>query len=460
MIISRTVAKRMFFFLRKTSLPVFLSMASWVLQQGLARGAEGEGGPDPFYLKLLDEGLGLYRSGSLAEAAECLRIAAFGLLDDEPKLGVCYVYEAAILCQLKAPDQSSKYVGLVNSLKDPNLISATRFPPEVLRAFKAAQDATRTQAASSSPRAAFNPSAPSLPSEDVELEIASLKKRIKADPSNIHNYFDIAAIHMSRRNFKDARDALRNIIKVDPKNGKAYLELGRVEMAENRHLEAATSLVNAAKLIPDEIEVWYLLGISYTQLKDMTEAQVAFNAATRINSNYKDLAPRVSEVGAYLSTQGKKATELYQKAMDEVHPPRRASMLKEAMRYAPKELRILLALSNSYADMGKHEDAAKTIETAISIQPEDGNLYVRAADLWIRAGDEQRALNVIRRGEKIKSAIANVKYEIGIIYYKQKKYKEASVAFRAVLDMDQNYKDARALCTKCAQFLEPKATPK
>ena len=166
-IISRTVAKRMFFFLRKTSLPVFLSMASWVLQQGLARGAEGEGGPDPFYLKLLDEGLGLYRSGSLAEAAECLRIAAFGLLDDEPKLGVCYVYEAAILCQLKAPDQSSKYVGLVNSLKDPNLISATRFPPEVLRAFKAAQDATRPQAASSSPRAAFNPIAPFFPPAEV-----------------------------------------------------------------------------------------------------------------------------------------------------------------------------------------------------------------------------------------------------------------------------------------------------
>lgn len=408
--------------------------------------AAGEaGGADPFYPQLLDEGTYAYRSGDLVNASECLRIAAFGVLDDRPRLAACYLYLALVYHQLKIPEMAARYVRSLSTMQASDVLSGGAVPPEVLRSYDAiARIYDRPdQPGGAGGSLATPPTARN--GADLEAEIESMREAIKKDPSNSENYLLLSDRLHQLRKTDDACDVLDGLLKRDPRNGRAHLELGKLMVEKKKYYDAVIDLCKAAEHLPEEVEAWFALGIAYVELKDMPHAQQCFSKALRINSDYKDLRARADRVDAFMVAQHDKAMALHDRAMKEASLSRRVDILKQALELAPKEPRILTALSNAHADRHEYEAAASTLEACIAIQPEKGELYVRAADLWTREGDLQKALAVLRNTQRIESAIVEVQYQTGRLLLQEKRYPEAVVELRKVISADPRYKDAQRL---------------
>ena len=93
---------------------------------------------DPFYSSRLQEGIAAAERGAHADAARSLRIACFGMLDEEPQLADCLVRLA--LAQAASGDQeafSQTFHRLVEGEELVGLYSKTGLPAELTGRFEA-----------------------------------------------------------------------------------------------------------------------------------------------------------------------------------------------------------------------------------------------------------------------------------------------------------------------------------
>jgi len=86
---------------------------------------------DPFYRNLYETGKDAFDSGDLGEAVEDLEIAAFGYLDDLPRLLECYMYLAVGHFDMKALDKAKAALDEIRRL-DLETHMATAGPSETL----------------------------------------------------------------------------------------------------------------------------------------------------------------------------------------------------------------------------------------------------------------------------------------------------------------------------------------
>lgn len=86
---------------------------------------------DPFYLRLFDEGMRAFNQGEYEEAAQSLKIAAFGLLDEPDFLGEAFVYLTLCAYKLKKPDQVEYYLKEISRFKLSDRIHRSKLPKEI-----------------------------------------------------------------------------------------------------------------------------------------------------------------------------------------------------------------------------------------------------------------------------------------------------------------------------------------
>ncbi|MEW6365186.1 MAG: tetratricopeptide repeat protein [Acidobacteriota bacterium] len=432
-------------------LPAAVVLVFAFLSPGLATGAELET-IDPFYLKQLDEGLFFYRSGDMAGAVECFRVAAFGLLDDRARLVTCYAYLAVIYHDLKMPEQARRYVYEVTSLKAEALMKPPGFPASLLQSYQ-----TVARLYDQGPVEGEKPKAPAAsalrPSADLGSEIDVLRRTIKANPSVAANYFLLSDRLRQQGKLKDAREVLEDLLKRDPKNAEAWLELGRLNFDRHEIEEAAADFRRAVEIEPKDVEGWYWLGSAYMELKQLPQARTALTNGLQLNPDYMDLKQKADRAVTAMSAQHDRAMQLYEEAMAQSAPDARVETLKQALKLDPCEPRVLIALSGVYADLKQYKTAAEQMEACMAVQPDKVELYLRAADLWAQSGEPAKALAALRKVEGLKSSVVEVQYQTGKIYMQQKRYDLAKNELEKIVRTDPSYKDAQRLLDQCVQAL-------
>jgi len=186
---------------------------------------------DPFYTSRLQEGIAAAERGAHMDAARTLRIACFGMLDDEPQLADCLVRLA--LAQAAGGDQegfSQTFRRLVEGEELVGLYSKAGLPTELTSRFE-------TKVVEWIPRAALATSSgfQRLAADQREAQLAGLQPKAR-------------------------RDRLAKLEKEEPKVARWPLLLARLEKEQGNAKAALTAAERALKLSPDLAEARCLRG--------------------------------------------------------------------------------------------------------------------------------------------------------------------------------------------------------
>ncbi|HXT21165.1 MAG TPA: hypothetical protein VN923_10470 [Thermoanaerobaculia bacterium] len=202
---------------------------------------------DPFYTSRLQEGIAAVERGAYGEAAKSLRIACFGMLDDEPQLADCLVRLA--LAQAGAGDRESfaqTFQRLVEGEQLIGLYSKAGLDAELGRRFEA-------KVAEWIPRAAIaaSPAFKRLAADQRESQLQALQPKArrerlakleKEEPKSARWPLLLARLEKEQRQPKPALAAASRALVLDSSLDEARCLRGWANAALGKFADAANDL--------------------------------------------------------------------------------------------------------------------------------------------------------------------------------------------------------------------------
>jgi len=249
---------------------------------------------DPFYTVRLQEGIAAAERGAHADAVRSLRIACFGMLDDEPQLADCLVRLA--LAQAASGDQdafSQTFRRLVEGEELVGLYSKAGLPPDLTGRFEA-------KVAEWIPRAALatSPAFRRLAADQRETQLAGLQPKARRDrlarlekeePKVARWPLLLARLEKEQGNAKPALAAAERALKLAPASTEARCLRGWARSATGKHAEALADLAGCGGSDP---------AFAAAEAKSRSEGAQRTNPAPVAQAGTRTTAPQPSPAPA------------------------------------------------------------------------------------------------------------------------------------------------------------------
>ena len=196
--------------------------------------------------------------------------------------------------------------------------------------------------------------------DNVKAEDA-FKKAIELDPQFSRAYMGLGMVYFMRAEFgwgqdspalmENAKVALRQAIALDATNGRAYARLGLVYMGLSDFDHGIAAFEHAFSLNPNDADILANYGAQLTYVGRAKEGMEMVNRAFRLNPHHPDWYN--------MQTDPFYATEQYDQVI---------TMTRRMSADVPVWDQIVLALS--YAQLGRHTDAAAAVAKLSQLYPE------------------------------------------------------------------------------------------
>lgn len=106
-------------------------------------------------------------------------------------------------------------------------------------------------------------------------------------PLLIDTFINKAAISSQLGNYKEAHQLCKRAESIDPKNPNVFLTEGKIYMNEGLEEKGIKSFDKALDLDPS-VDMWYMIGMSYTEANMLYQAKLCFEEAYFIDPDYSD----------------------------------------------------------------------------------------------------------------------------------------------------------------------------
>lgn len=103
---------------------------------------------------------------------------------------------------------------------------------------------------------------------------------------------------------------------------------------------------------------------------------------------------------------------------------------------------IIKNIALIYVQLGENEKAISAIKKAREVNPEDFNLLLSEADLYIKLGDKLKFKELMEEAITKDPNNAVLYYNLGVIYGEQEEFEEAINYYKKSLELDPNYSAA------------------
>ncbi|MGB8845692.1 MAG: tetratricopeptide repeat protein [Terracidiphilus sp.] len=127
-------------------------------------------------------------------------------------------------------------------------------------------------------------------------------------------------------------------------------------------------------------------------------------------------------------------------------------LFEELARENPDALGIQLHLAQCYYELGRWEECRVNAESALAKDSNLPSARLILANLSLREGRTQEALGHLQEAEHCSRPAPEISYRIGLIYLREKRYKEAARVFLSVLNLDPSH--ARAMAAWARTLLQ------
>ena len=121
--------------------------------------------------------------------------------------------------------------------------------------------------------------------EQLFVDVVSL------DPKNIDAYLGMADVATARKDYVNAREALKFVLKLQQDSDAAYTRLGRIDSQEGKFAEAEADYLKSVSLNAMTAGTHYELGVTEENLGNIAKAEQAYQEAVKLepaNPKYLD----------------------------------------------------------------------------------------------------------------------------------------------------------------------------
>ena len=266
-------------------------------------------------------------------------------------------------------------------------------------------------------------------------------------------YFLKGQAFAGKKNYKVAAKAFNDLMSYEKQTGKAKYTAKAQPMLTTLIQEVsnkALKLYNDDKDYKNATENFYL-----TYLLSPTDTSFLFNAAVSA-SQAKELDTaleyykKLKELGytgittQYLATN--KASGKEENLGSKVN---RDLMIKTGQYANPrdessksKKADIIKNTAYILKDQGKVEEAIAAIKEARNSNPDDLNLLLAEAELYIKLEKMDKFGELMEQAVKMDPNNPVLFFNLGVVNYNQNKIKEANGYYKKAIELDPNYRDA------------------
>jgi putative PEP-CTERM system TPR-repeat lipoprotein len=218
--------------------------------------------------------------------------------------------------------------------------------------------------------------------EDALKVARDLQKRFPQDPLGLTLEGDVEA---NRKNWDAAATAYRGVLKLT-RTSETTAKLHTVLVSGSKTVEAERLAAEWLKANPKDTSFNYFLGDVALAQNDLPRAEARYRAVLEVQP---DNALALNNVAWLLAKQGK---------------PGALPMAQKANQLLPDRAPLIDTLSYALEADNKITEAIEAQKRAIALAPKDGNMALRLAKLYIKAGDKIRARaeldSLVRLGDK------------------------------------------------------------
>jgi tetratricopeptide (TPR) repeat protein len=222
---------------------------------------------------------------------------------------------------------------------------------------------------------------------------------------------------------QEAYQAFRTGILKNPSNTQNYLNIATLSSEHQDYALAAQMLTEAIARNPQAHELFLSRGIAYTLAARFSDAKQDYQRAV-------ELAPE--DYGVYLAMG---ISEQETGNLDDA-----VRSFREAIAHEPKDPRSYCFLTETLMQKGAvsggsdFEEAQRSINTALSLEPNFAHAYADRAKLELSRGNTKKAIDDLERARSADPKSRQIAYALARAYQRDGDKAKADVMFREVRD--------------------------
>ncbi|NYF80094.1 tetratricopeptide repeat protein [Granulicella arctica] len=298
---------------------------------------------------------------------------------------------------------------------------------------------------------------------------ASYQRALDLEPDNLDTERGLASALLADGQLDQALKVLNQIVAAEPQDAQSQIHISEIQRRQGHYDDALTTLKKAKPLAQDSLELSYNEALIYDSLGRYDDATAVLTKiladASHSDGRYADgekanRAIFLDRLGIIYGEEGKtsEAVSAYKQITDmggeyalrgyqgQVSAYRDAHQWKEATAVAaeaatalPKERGVQLMYAGQLTDTGKVAEGLALAKSQLNGSPEDRDVHVALAQMYIRLKRWKDASAEIDKSEATATKPDEKLYvDIlrGTLYDRQKLYDEAEAEFRKALLID------------------------
>jgi tetratricopeptide (TPR) repeat protein len=226
------------------------------------------------------------------------------------------------------------------------------------------------------------------------------EKSLEINPKDAASMFELARIHISRREFDSALDYLEKARTIEPKN-VYYLSLyASLLQLQDKHMQAAKIYEEIIKLKPNAPENYDNLAYSYLSAGKPADA-------IRI---YDELEDRLGVSEEY--SIKKQTIYLQENKFKEAE-----AEIEKLIEIYPRETKYYAILAEMYLAYDMNDKALEAYNKVREIEPDDPYIHISIADYYKKTGEDEKAFESLVKGFENPNLEIDFKISVLLRYY-------------------------------------------
>lgn len=240
---------------------------------------------------------------------------------------------------------------------------------------------------------------------DTVSAINDYTEAIKLNPANARLYLDRANVYYAQDKFGLADNDFRTVTELEPGDPIGYLGLARNSIARKDYDEAITSLTYASRLDGENAKIFAFRAEAYLGQQKWNEAVDDIITALSINGDAKAHYLMITIPNSALSTMKARLQIQANKNPNDAEwyyylgqLSQKHNRYRDAIKFYGKANEkdansiFLERISDCYFDLGDYTQALTYVDKAISMKPDDEDLYLLKGNIYNEMGNQPVAI--------------------------------------------------------------------
>jgi serine/threonine-protein kinase len=198
---------------------------------------------------------------------------------------------------------------------------------------------------------------------------------------------DIAGFFFHQNRYAEAAREYQRAIDLNPGVYGLYYSLGAVQIRSGRFDEAIGALKKSIEIKPSSL-AYSNLGACQYLLGDFPEASDSFGKAITLTPGDYRYHVYLGDSLTWTPGQSEKARQAYEAAIP---------LAEGVLRVNPRDSGAMGLLALCYARVGRRGEAARLVERAVALEPENASVLQKAAAVTLILGRSDESLRLLAR---------------------------------------------------------------